>query len=74
MQNRHVLAAIAAGIAVSALTVPSLAADHSNLVSYGALRAVPVEVIPHVGTIVIPESSIEHAGDIGFAHILTTEC
>ena len=65
MQNGHALAAIAAGFAALTLSVPSLAQDHSGLVSYGALRAKPIEVIPHVGTIVIPESSIEHAGDIG---------
>lgn len=65
MQNGHALAALAAGFAALTLSVPSLAQDHSGLVSYGALRAKPVEVIPHVGTIVVPESSIEHAGDIG---------
>ncbi|HVZ54786.1 MAG TPA: S53 family peptidase [Pseudolabrys sp.] len=65
MQNRHALAAIAAGIAALTFSGPGFAADHSDLVSYGALRAKPIEVIPHVGTIVIPESSIEHAGDIG---------
>ncbi len=65
MQDRIGLAAVAASVAVVAMAFSAHAADEPRLVSYGALRAMPIQVLPGLGTIVIPDSSIEKPGDIG---------
>jgi len=57
------VAAVTAGI--FALSISSLAAQDSGLVQYGTLLVKPDRVIPGVGRVVIPESSLFKPGDQG---------
>lgn len=64
MKHRYRLATLFAGLTAIALSTPAWAADGA-MVSYGGLRAQPQQVIPGIGTIVVPESSIAKSGDTG---------
>jgi subtilase family serine protease len=60
------IAATATAVALTcAAYSPALSAEPSGLVQFGSVRAKPVRVVPGLGTIVIPDSSIARPEDLG---------